>query len=106
MEQGMPTLTPHAVSTYFQPPAVIAGAKLALSRVRPILRTLALSLVLLVLGACAEPWPEQFSWPGQDPYVPELAYCYINIGGRPDCFAEPQPGQNYRQVGRAIIAPH
>lgn len=60
---------------------------------------------LLALAACAEPWPEQYSWPGQDPYVPEMASCYVTLAGT-NCFAEPAPGQNYRQVGRAVIAPH
>jgi hypothetical protein len=63
------------------------------------------ALMALALGACAEPWPEAYTWPGQDPYIPELAYCYVTLGNV-DCFADPQPGQAYRQVGRAIIAPH
>ena len=69
-----------------------------------IARTL-MTTAALALGACADPWPESYTWPGQDPYVPEVAYCYVTIG-RTDCFADPAPGQNYRQVGRAIGAPH
>ena len=71
----------------------------------PILGKTTLIVAMLTLGACAEPWPEQYGWPGGDPYVPELAYCYVTLG-KTDCFADPQPGQTYRQVGRAVIAPN
>lgn len=62
-------------------------------------------LVALTLAACAEPWPMQYSWPGEDPYEPELAFCYASLA-RTDCYAEPIPRQEYRQVGRGVAAPH
>jgi hypothetical protein len=71
----------------------------------PILGKTFIAASALALGACAEPWPESYTWPGQDPYVPELAYCYVTLA-KTDCFADLAPGQNYRQVGRAVIAPH
>ena len=71
----------------------------------PILGKTLIAASLLTLAGCAEPWPEQYTWPGSDPYVPELAYCYVTLANV-NCFAEPQEGQNYRQVGRAVIAPH
>jgi hypothetical protein len=71
----------------------------------PILGKMILVAPLLALAACAEPWPEQYAWPGGDPYVPELAYCYVTLANT-NCYAEPQAGQAYRQVGRAAIAPY
>jgi hypothetical protein len=71
----------------------------------PILGKMILVASLLALAACAEPWPEQYTWPGGDPYVPELAYCYVTLANT-NCYAEPQGGQAYRQVGRAAIAPN
>ena len=62
-------------------------------------------LVALTLAACAEPWPMQYSWPGEDPYEPELAYCYASLA-KTQCFAQPEQGQEYRQVGRGTAAPH
>lgn len=64
-----------------------------------------IAFATLALGACAEPWPMQYGWPGGDPYQPELAYCYVSIA-KTDCFGAPIPGQEYRQVGRGIAAPH
>ena len=72
----------------------------------PILgKTTLIAASALALGACTEAWPESYSWPGGDPYVPELAYCYVTLA-KTNCFAEPVPGQEYRQVGRAAIAPN
>lgn len=64
-----------------------------------------IAFTAFALCACAEPWPMQYGWPGSDPYQPELAYCYASIA-RTDCFATPVPGQEYRQVGRGVAAPH
>lgn len=71
----------------------------------PMFAKIRIALAALVLGACAEPWPEQYSWPGGDPYEPELAYCYVSLA-RTHCFADPVAGQEYRQVGRGVAAPH
>ncbi len=55
----------------------------------------------LALAACAE----ERTWPGPISYQPELAYCYVTLANV-DCYGNPQPRQEYRQVGRAVIAPH
>jgi len=55
----------------------------------------------MTLAACAEPQP----WPGSASFQPDIAYCYVTLANV-DCYANPQPGQGYRQVTRAIIAPH
>ncbi|MFN4283904.1 MAG: hypothetical protein ACK4NA_14805 [Alphaproteobacteria bacterium] len=60
-----------------------------------------LAASLTALAACAEPQP----WPGSAAFQPDLAYCYVTLANV-DCYANPQPRQGYRQVTRAIIAPH
>ena len=55
----------------------------------------------LLLVACAEPR----TWPGAPTSQPELAYCYVTLANV-DCYGNPEPGQAYRQVGRAVMAPH
>jgi uncharacterized membrane protein YebE (DUF533 family) len=55
----------------------------------------------LSLAACAEPQ----TWPGGPAFQPEIAYCYVTLANV-DCFANPQVAQQYRQVGRALAAPH
>jgi hypothetical protein len=55
----------------------------------------------LLLTACAE----ERAWPGDVAFQPDIAYCYVTLANV-DCFANPDPGQQYRQVGRAVIAPH
>ncbi len=59
-------------------------------------------VALLLLGACAD---EPRTWPGSVAFQPDIAYCYVTIANV-DCYANPQPGQSYRRVTRAIIAPH
>ncbi|HEY4135780.1 MAG TPA: hypothetical protein VGO34_11255 [Alphaproteobacteria bacterium] len=56
----------------------------------------------LLLVACAD---EPRTWPGEPSFQPELAYCYVTLANV-DCYGNPEPRQTYRQVGRAVIAPH
>lgn len=66
-----------------------------------ILRLGGCALAIGLLAACGgEP-----TWPGPPNYQPDVAYCYVTLADV-DCFANPQPGQAYRLVGHAAIAPH
>lgn len=56
----------------------------------------------LLLAACAD---EPRTWPGGPAFQPDIAYCYVTLANV-DCYANPQVAQEYRQVTRAIIAPH
>jgi hypothetical protein len=64
-------------------------------------RSMILAAGALSLAACAEPQ----TWPGGPAFQPEIAYCYVTLANV-DCFANPQVAQQYRQVGRALAAPH
>ena len=53
----------------------------------PLSHRMALALVLAgALGACAAPGPQ------------ETLYCYKTLAQN-DCYAQPQPGQDYRLTG-------
>jgi hypothetical protein len=56
----------------------------------------------LLLAACAD---EPRTWPGGPAFQPDIAFCYVTLANV-DCYANPQVAQEYRQVTRAIIAPH
>lgn len=56
----------------------------------------------LSLAACAD---EPRTWPGAISYQPDTAFCYVTLANV-DCYGNPQYGQEYRQVTRAISAPH
>lgn len=64
-------------------------------------RSILLAAGGLLLAACAE----ERTWPGDVAFQPDIAYCYVTLANV-DCFANPESGQHYRQVGRAVGAPH
>ncbi len=59
-----------------------------------------LAVASSVLAACARPWPEGTEV-AQEPVV---AYCYITLA-EVECFAAPQPGQEYRLMGTRVTSP-
>lgn len=54
----------------------------------------------LVVAGCARPWPEGTEVADQ----PVVAYCYITLADV-ECFAAPQPGQEYRLMGKRATSP-
>ncbi len=59
-----------------------------------------LAVVSLGVAACARPWPEGAPV-AQEPVV---AHCYITLADV-ECFAVPQPGQEYRLMGARVTSP-
>jgi hypothetical protein len=59
-----------------------------------------LAVASLVLAGCAQPWPEGAPV-AQEPVV---AHCYITLAAV-ECFAVPQPGQEYRLIGARVTSP-
>ncbi len=59
-----------------------------------------LAVASLVLVACARPWPEGAPV-AQEPVV---AHCYITLA-EVECYAVPQPGQEYRLMGARVTSP-
>ncbi len=59
-----------------------------------------LAVASLVLAACARPWPEGTPV-AQEPVV---AHCYITLAAV-ECYAVPQPGQEYRLIGARVTSP-
>ena len=53
-----------------------------------------------VLAACARPWPDGTPV-DQEPVV---AHCYITLA-EVECYAAPQPGQEYRLMGTRATSP-
>ena len=53
-----------------------------------------------VLAACVRPWPDGTPV-AQEPVV---AHCYITLAAV-ECFAVPQPGQEYRLIGARVTSP-
>ena len=72
------------------------------SRIIATTRSMMIAGSALLLAACAE---APRTWPGGPAFQPEIAFCYVTLANV-DCYANPQPRQGYRQVTRAIIAPH
>ena len=54
----------------------------------------------LVVAGCARPWPEGTPVADQ----PVVAHCYITLAEK-ECFAAPQPGQEYRLIGARVTLP-
>lgn len=59
-----------------------------------------LALASSVLAACARPWPDGKPVADQ----PVVAHCYITLADV-ECYAAPQPGQEYRQMGKRATSP-
>ena len=59
-----------------------------------------LAVASLVLAACGRPWPEGAPV-AQEPVV---AHCYITLAAV-ECYAVPQPGQEYRLIGARVTSP-
>ena len=53
-----------------------------------------------VLAACARPGPEG----APVAHEPVVAHCYITLAAV-ECFAVPQPGQEYRLIGARVTSP-
>ena len=53
-----------------------------------------------VLAACARSWPDGTPV-AQEPVV---AHCYITLA-EVECYAAPQPGQEYRLMGARVTSP-
>ncbi len=59
-----------------------------------------LAVASSVVAACARPWPD-----GKPvAYEPAVAHCYITLA-EVECFAAPQPGQEYRLIGNRVTSP-
>ena len=54
----------------------------------------------LVVAACARPWPEGTPVA----YEPVAAHCYVTLA-EVECFAAPQPGEEYRLMGSRVTSP-
>ncbi len=63
-------------------------------------KIIVLAVGLLVLVACARPWPE-WTPVAQEPVV---AHCYVTLADV-ECYAAPQPGQEYRLMGARVTSP-
>ncbi len=63
-------------------------------------KIIVLAVGLLVLVACARPWPEGTPVA----HEPVVAHCYITLA-EVECFAAPQPGQEYRLIGARVSSP-
>ena len=59
-----------------------------------------LAVASSVLAACARPWPD-----GKPvAYQPVVAHCYITLA-EVECYAAPQPGQEYRLMCKRVTLP-
>ena len=59
-----------------------------------------LAVASSVLAGCARPWPTSST----AEYEPVVAHCYITLA-EVECFAAPQPGQEYRLIGKRVTSP-
>ncbi len=59
-----------------------------------------LAVASSVLAACARPWPDGKPVAEQ----PVVAHCYISLA-EVECYAAPQPGQEYRLMGSRATSP-
>ncbi len=59
-----------------------------------------LAVASSVVAGCAQPWPEGTPVA----HEPGVAHCYITLAAV-ECFAVPQPGQEYRLIGARVTAP-
>ncbi len=59
-----------------------------------------LAVASLVVAACARPWPDGTPVA----YQPVVAHCYITLAAV-ECYAVPQPGQEYRLIGARVTSP-
>lgn len=67
-----------------------------------VTRSMIVAGCAFLLAACAD---APRTWPGGPAFQPEIAYCYVTLANV-DCYANPQVAQDYRQVTRALSAPH
>ena len=61
-----------------------------------MIKSLAIAAVSLVLAACGQPYNPPPAPPSA--FTAAATYCYRTLA-RNDCYAEPQPGQEYRYAG-------
>jgi hypothetical protein len=59
-----------------------------------------LAVASLAVAGCARPWSAGTEV-AQEPVV---AHCYITMADV-ECFAVPQPGQEYRLMGKRVTSP-
>ncbi len=67
-----------------------------------MIKLLAIAAVSLILAACGQPY--NTPPPPPSAFTANAIYCYRTLA-RNDCYAEAQPGEEYRYVGGYPVPP-